>query len=74
MAENDQRPLALLGEVHLNAVGIDESVVYCCHGSSPEACLFVFWQSLHRAPPLSIVVCNLHYCKVESRRELDADT
>jgi hypothetical protein len=28
MAEEDQRPLALLGEVHLNAVGVDESVVY----------------------------------------------
>jgi hypothetical protein len=28
MTENDQRPLALLREVHLNAVGIHESVVY----------------------------------------------
>jgi hypothetical protein len=28
MAENDQRPLALLGEVHFNAVGVDESVDY----------------------------------------------
>ena len=27
MAEDDQRPLALLDEVHLNAVGVDESVV-----------------------------------------------
>jgi hypothetical protein len=28
VTKNDQRPLALFGEVHLNAVGVDESVVY----------------------------------------------
>jgi hypothetical protein len=28
MAEDNQRPLALLSEVHLNAVGVDESVIY----------------------------------------------
>jgi len=42
MAEDNQRPLALLGEVHLNAVGVDESVVYCCHTVSLEACRFAF--------------------------------
>jgi hypothetical protein len=42
MAENDQGPLTLLGKVHLNAVGVDESVFYCCHRVSLEACLFVF--------------------------------
>jgi hypothetical protein len=36
MAEDRQRPLALLDEVHLNAIGVDESVVYCCHGFSLE--------------------------------------
>jgi hypothetical protein len=28
MTENDQRPLALLGEVHPNPVGIHESMAY----------------------------------------------
>jgi hypothetical protein len=38
MAEDDQGPLALLGKVHLNAVGVDESVFYCGHRVSLEAC------------------------------------
>jgi hypothetical protein len=49
MAEDDQGPLALLNEVHLDAIRVDETVVHCCHDPSSEVCMFVFKKSLHQA-------------------------
>jgi len=54
MTEDDQRALALFNEVHLDAIRVDEAVVYCCHSSSSEAYMFLFRKSLHQSP-LSLI-------------------